>query len=250
MQKMNHETNNHSSTGTSAKSTSSSKKVVAILGAIILIGVIIYISFTMGAKSATPSNDSSIKENEVTKTTTTEMEKEENEVPNVAKEGELRPIQEIILNYDMEALSEVRKKGISPLNLILVGNDINVEGAKLQNAIKPVIAKLGLKLPNINEATAIWFLSNNPEKRDLRVGLLAYEWYLHHNAIINDYDDIANHKEALSELPALKKAIMENISPAYIFDSKNRELLNEYVFLIWSRALQDVYNSMTITNIY
>src|SRR5690606_30769538 len=138
MQKMNHETNNHSSTGTSVKSTSSSKKVVAILGAIILIGVIIYISFTMGAKSATPSNDSSIKENEVTKTTTTEMEKEENEVPNVAKEGELRPIQEIILNYDMEALSEVRKKGISPLNLILVGNDINVEGAKLQNAIKPV----------------------------------------------------------------------------------------------------------------
>lgn len=114
---MNHETNNHSSTGTSVKSTSSSKKVVAILGAIILIGAIIYFLFI-----------------------------KDNNTSGLSALDGLRPIQETIMKYDMEELTEVRKEGVSPLNLILVGNDIDVQGAELQNAIKPVISELGLPL--------------------------------------------------------------------------------------------------------
>lgn len=221
MQKMNHETNNHSSTGTSAKSTSSSKKVVAILGAIILIGVIIYFLFN-----------------------------KDNNTSGLSALDGLRPIQETIMKYDMEELTEVRKEGVSPLNLILVGNDIDVKGAELQNAIKPVISELGLKQPNANEATAIWFLSNNPENRDLRVGLLAYEWYLHHNVIINNKKDMTYHKNALSELPAIKKAIMENILPAYFMDRFKNEIPDEETMLFWSGSFQDVYDYMHVTNVY
>src|SRR5690606_25968547 len=110
------------------------------------------------------------------------------------------------------------KEGVSPLNLIIIGKDMGVEGAKLQKLIEPVINELGLRQPNAYEAAAIWFLSNERENRDLRVGLLAYEWYLHYNAVINSNEDVANHQDALSEIPVIKKVVMENILPSYFLD--------------------------------